>query len=63
MSSIKPGDVVQLLSGGPKMTVRLVGGSKFVTISCQWFAGSKLEEGHFPSESLKIVVEEPIKKE
>jgi uncharacterized protein YodC (DUF2158 family) len=63
MPQIKPGDVVQLLSGGPKMTVQNVDGSTFIFISCQWFAGSKLEEGRFPSQSLKVIVEEPIKKE
>lgn len=47
----KKGDVVQLNSGGPKMTV-----SDPSTLSdliyCQWFAGNKLESGGFPPESL-----------
>lgn len=53
------GDIVQLKSGGPKMTVAepfspFGGGS----VECQWFAGSKLERGHFPGESLVPVPDE-----
>ena len=44
------GDIVQLKSGGPKMTVHSVEPSR---ITCQWFAGSKLERGSFPAESLE----------
>ena len=46
------GKVVQLKSGGPKMTVKgrdmLMNG----LIKCQWFAGKKLEAGHFEPETL-----------
>lgn len=47
--TFKVGDVVQLKSGGPRMTVHevLSGG-----VRCKWFAGSKLEEGYFEVEAL-----------
>lgn len=50
------GDTVELKSGGPRMTVEdvLLG----VGIRCQWFAGSKLQDGMFPPESLKKPEEE-----
>jgi uncharacterized protein YodC (DUF2158 family) len=52
--SFKPGDIVQLKSGGPKMTVKKredypLDGEYY---SCQWFAGSKLSSGSFDVESL-----------
>lgn len=49
------GDVVQLKSGGPKMTV-----TKFVEnyydgeIVCKWFAGNTLKNGCFPADSLTM---------
>lgn len=46
------GDLVQLKSGGPVMTVKTVS-SPEGSYTCQWFAGKKLEFGHFPGESLK----------
>jgi uncharacterized protein YodC (DUF2158 family) len=53
----KTGDVVQLKSGGPKMTVkqytaRDTGGS---IVRCQWFEGGKHQEASFPGESLDAV--------
>ena len=48
----KTGDIVQLKSGGPNMTVGqddLIGG-KYVR--CQWFSGRKLESGDFTAQSL-----------
>lgn len=55
MSENKPkynvGDQVQLISGGPSMTIQrydqLHGGYR-----CQWFAGKKLDNGVFPEDSL-----------
>jgi uncharacterized protein YodC (DUF2158 family) len=48
------GDLVQLKSGGPVMTVQAIpdgmGISNFYR--CQWFSGKKLENGAFPPESL-----------
>ena len=49
-----PGDVIQLKSGGPKMTVYLV---MPTGVSCQWFAGSKLQHGHFEPEIVTKVEE------
>lgn len=49
----KVGQIVQLRSGGPEMTVSeidLYGKESFV--ECQWFGGRKLEKGRFPVESL-----------
>lgn len=63
--AFKPGDIVQLRSGGPKMTVekditgvRQEKGSCY----CKWFAGAKLERGHFCDEELQPYVEETKKK-
>jgi len=50
MEALKPGDIVQLKSGGPKMTVQSM--SIDDELYCQWFAGSKLEGGRFPPEAL-----------
>lgn len=49
----KTGDIVVLKSGGPEMTVRdkASNGGYY----CQWFAGKKLESGHFPEDSLQNV--------
>jgi len=64
--AFKPGDIVQLKSGGPKMTVQ-----KEETSSpradegrcwCKWFAGAKLERGSFHEEELQLYVEESKKK-
>lgn len=52
---IKAGDVVQLKSGGPLMTVNTVGdnyGTK--TAWCAWFDGKKEMKGTFPLTSLNI---------
>jgi len=50
----KVGDIVQLKSGGPKMTVTddaSVGGF----IRCNWFAGAKLNHGSFTPDALLLV--------
>ncbi len=60
MIEFKIGDIVQLKSGGPKMTVENPGSS--TNLWCQWFAGSKLEKGNFPKESLNKI-DESKKKE
>lgn len=56
MSQFKVGDVVQLKSGGPKMTVLEVNPAMAYTT---WFAGSKNERGNFPIASLQAVKDEP----
>ncbi|MGE8237345.1 MAG: YodC family protein [Stenotrophomonas indicatrix] len=48
------GDLVELLSGGPTMTV-----NDYIeyrdTYKCQWFAGKKLDSGEFKFSQLKRV--------
>jgi uncharacterized protein YodC (DUF2158 family) len=61
METFKTGQIVQLKSGGPKMTVKKQ--VEGMGIQCQWFAGSKLDSGYFPEESLvKPPQEEPKQK-
>ncbi len=48
---IKPGDVLQLKSGGPKMTVQFTTGEG--NWACQWFVGTDLKSGVFPATSLQ----------
>lgn len=56
-AKFKVGDVVQLKSGGPKMTVTSVE-VKDNYIYTAWFAGSKNERGRFPYDAITIVKEE-----
>jgi len=54
----KPGDVVMLKSGGPKMTVNAVG-EQFggaIRVWCDWFDGTKKLSGNFEPNSLKHAV-------
>ena len=54
------GDIVQLLSGGPKMTV--TNPSNFEgRVACQWFSGSKLSHGDFEPSTLKRADDAPAK--
>ena len=48
----KIGDIVQLKSGGPKMTVTNHGSKG--EIYCSWFGGSKKESAPFPPDALKV---------
>jgi uncharacterized protein YodC (DUF2158 family) len=51
---IKPGDVVQLNSGGPKMTVGKIEEINGVMRAwCEWFDGNKNGKCTFPVASLK----------
>ena len=54
---IKPGDIVVLQSGGPKMTVTEVKPiNNVVKAWCSWFVtGDKEEKGVFPVASLKKI--------
>jgi uncharacterized protein YodC (DUF2158 family) len=59
----KPGDVVKLKSGGPKMTIEKIGprssDNTEVVASCVWFtANEELKDGRFPRETLKSTQEE-----
>ena len=51
MISLKVGDVVQLKSGGPQMTVCKID-EEDNTYSCCWFNGKKVERADFPLETL-----------
>ena len=53
----KPREVVQVLSGGPKMTVTQVGTTQLGILSawCVWFEGNRKIEGTFPVTALKHV--------
>lgn len=57
-NSFKLGDVVQLKSGGPKMTIISVPESvAYNQYGCSWFGGKKHERGHFPPEALELAKE------
>ena len=61
-AQFKPGDVVKLKSGGPKMTVQKTSrgiGDRGWTVRCDWFAGSKKEQGVFAPEQLVHFTEAP----
>ena len=55
------GEVVQLNSGGPEMTVSMVGeknfshGGKVPFVHCEWFEGGKLRKEKFSPEILRKV--------
>ena len=51
----KIGDIVQLRSGGPKMTVTAV---LETVVQTAWFVGSKKETGAFPFDVIVIHQEE-----
>ena len=51
------GQIVQLKSGGPKMTVTGASDGK-KDVECTWFAGAKKEYGWFPTGSLVRVPDE-----
>lgn len=57
-NSFKIGDQVQLISGGPAMTVTSETASSSGHIFCSWFSGKKHETGHFPPDALKPFVKE-----
>ena len=54
---LKEGDLVQLKSGGPVMTVLNPGGFTGWPV-CNWFEGSTLKSGGFPPDALRKVSEE-----
>lgn len=53
----KPGDLVQLKSGGPVITVKIVHatGMDDEECSCEWFSGSDVKQWTFRSTELKSV--------
>jgi uncharacterized protein YodC (DUF2158 family) len=57
-NEFKPGDVVQMKSGGPKMTVFQIGEQYGETkVFCTWLDGSKKHEEAFYPAVLKTVGE------
>jgi uncharacterized protein YodC (DUF2158 family) len=50
MDEFKPGDVVQLQSGGPRMTVSAVyrNSDGIISAYCAWFDGDKAQQKTFP---------------
>ena len=59
MTDFGKGDIVQLVSGGPNMTVESVtsipGDTSSMWIRCQWFVEGRLFNETFHSKSLKRV--------
>jgi uncharacterized protein YodC (DUF2158 family) len=53
-TEFKVGDIVQLKSGGPEMTITNPNAYGY-KIECYWFAGKKQESANFPPDSLKRV--------
>ena len=51
-----PGDIVQLKSGGPAMTVSKVNEGKANTYTCEWFKGASNERAAFGEDTLKTYV-------
>jgi len=56
----KTGDLVQLKSGGPIMTVQTYASGDY--LNCQWFSGTKLADGTFKEDSIQIASEDSKKK-
>jgi len=62
MAKFKVGDIVQLKSGGPKMTCTNPDPSYHVgEVECKWFAGGKQQSGYFPKDALMFPKEESPK--
>jgi uncharacterized protein YodC (DUF2158 family) len=59
--SFKIGDIVQLKSGGPKMTIISEPEGVNNRYNTTWFAGAKHERGVFPIDALINAVEETKK--
>jgi len=57
VSSLKVGDIVQLKSGGPKMTVTS-GLLSSQTHECSWFENTELKHGKFPPDAVVVISEE-----
>jgi len=55
MDEFKPGDVVQLESGGPRMTVSALyrNADGVRSAFCTWFEGDKAQQKSFPITLLK----------
>lgn len=55
-----PGDIVQLKSGGPAMTISSIklsyAGAAFEGYNCEWFKGASKEQAMFKEETLQAYV-------
>ncbi len=51
MPGLKVGDVVQLKSGGPKMTIASTK-SNAAGVLCTWFDGNEVKSSRFPADAL-----------
>lgn len=60
-NKFKPGDIVQLKSGGPAMTVENVVSYDSTTYGCSWFSGAKDSHKRFAEEALQKFVPPPAK--
>jgi len=63
MTEFKTGDIVQLKSGGPKMTCAGTRSPLNGIMEYVWFAGSKKERGCFTADMLNLVTDEKESKE
>lgn len=52
----KPGDIVKLRSGGPKMTVEKY--HKRDVVKCIWFVGDEVKQGFFRQGFLTLATDE-----
>ena len=60
-NKFSPGDLVQLKSGGPKMTVEKAAGGfggDSTTYFCTWFSGAKHNKHGFSEEALQVFSED-----
>ena len=56
MNEFKKGDVVQLKSGGEKMTIKNIGFPHDDQIQCQWFSGKEIKiENFHPTMLTKVL--------
>lgn len=49
-----PGDIVQLKSGGPAMTIRKFSEFGEPSYTCEWFKGATKQRGDFEEATLKV---------
>ena len=55
MAKFKTGDVVQLKSGGPEMTVGSYDESNQKKVSCVWFVNSEIKRNTFWEDQLEMM--------
>jgi len=60
-TAFKPEDVVQLVSGGPRMTITQIGSETPVDqkVWCVWSKGGKKKEDAFSVSALTLVPDDP----